>query len=123
MPKVADEQTNENAEMLVQKWWRTDVLWSSNSGVKENARRVSGGCKACGQIERWRAQKTAANPFFECRLLNLFRPLRDSLSPRSPFRSLAVGILTPSRAASPPSVLVVGLDSVELRSLKVESPE
>lgn len=66
-------------------------------------------------------QKTAARPFLECRLLNLFLPLMDS--PSSPFRNLpVVGILTPSSASLLPSVLV-GLESVELSSLKVESPE
>lgn len=65
-------------------------------------------------------QKTAARPFLECRLLNLFLPLMDS--PSSPFRSLpAVGMLTPSSASLLPNVLV-GLESAELRSLKVESP-
>lgn len=47
----------------------------------------------------------------------------DSPSPISPFRNLpAVGILTPSSASLLPRVLV-GLESVELRSLNVESPE
>lgn len=66
-------------------------------------------------------QNTAASPFFECRLLNLFLPLTESES-GSFLRCLAVGTLTPSSAPSPPIVLD-GLDSEELRSLKVESPE
>ena len=90
------------------------VMVVSSGQIKPNSKQTQGATSP--------HQKTAARPFFEWRLLNRFRPFKLTLSASLSIRSLWAGMLTPSRAPSPPMVLA-GDDMVEESSLNVESPE
>jgi hypothetical protein len=71
--------------------------------------------------KRRTASQKFASPFFEWRLLKRFLPFIESESPWFSLRKcLAVGMLTPSRAESPPNVLV-GLDMLEFKSFSAAS--